>query len=89
MASATLPRKGHSEPFDHVIGIDTHRDFHVAVVLAPNGGKLGELTFPTSSEGYEQLVIWSEQFGTKPGVRHGRDRFLWSRAVPDAARCGL
>jgi hypothetical protein len=66
MASATLPRNGHSDPFDHVIGIDTHRDFHVAVVLAPNGGKLGELTFPTSSEGYKQLVIWSEQFGIRP-----------------------
>ena len=66
MAFATLPRNRHSDPFDHVIGIDTHRDFHVAVLMAPNGGKLGELTFPTSSEGYEQLVIWSEQFGTRP-----------------------
>ena len=35
-------------------------------VLAPNGGKLGELTFPTSSKGYEQLVSWSEQFGVRP-----------------------
>lgn len=66
MASATLPRKGPLIPFDHVVGIDTHRDFHVAVVLAPNGGKVGELTFPTSSKGYEQLVNWSEQFGVRP-----------------------
>jgi hypothetical protein len=45
MASATFPRSGHSHPFDHVIGIDTYRDFHVAVALAPNGCKLAELTF--------------------------------------------
>ena len=50
----------------HVIGIDTHRDFHVAVALAPKGGKLGQLTFQTSREGYEQLMIWSEQFGVRP-----------------------
>jgi len=66
MASSTLPRNEKPVLFDHVVGIDTHRDFHVAVVLAPNGGKLAELTFPTSSKGYEQLVTWSEQFGVRP-----------------------
>jgi transposase len=66
MASSTLPQNEKPVPFDHVVGIDTHRDFHVAVVLAPNGGKLADLTFPTSSKGYEQLVTWSEQFGVRP-----------------------
>jgi transposase len=66
MASTTLPPNSQSVLFDHVAGIETHRDFHVAVVLAPNGGRLGELTFPASSKGYEQLVIWSEQFGVRP-----------------------
>ena len=66
MASTTLPRYGHAAQFDHVVGIDTHRDFHVAVALAPNGGKLAELTFPASSKGCEQLVSWSEQFGVRP-----------------------
>ncbi len=50
---------------DYVVGIDTRRDFHVAVVLAPNGGRVGELTLPASSDGYEQLVIWCEQFGVR------------------------
>ena len=83
MASAALPRNEKPVPFDHVVGIDTHRDFHVAVVLAANGGKLGKLTFPTSSKGYEQLLTWSEQFGVsrseliascasfRPGVQDG------------------
>ena len=81
MASATLPRNGRPIPFDHVIGIDTHRDFHVAVVLAPNGGKLGELTFPTSSNGYEQLVNWSEQFGVRPRCSR------WKEPVPMEQGC--
>jgi transposase len=66
MASSTLPRNKKPVPFDHVVGIATHRYFHVAVILAPNGGKLADLTFPTSSKGYEQLVTWSEQFGVRP-----------------------
>ena len=66
MASATLPRHGQSAQFDHVVGIDTHRDFHVAVALAPNGGRLGELTFTATSKGYEELVAWTEQYGVRP-----------------------
>jgi transposase len=65
MASATLPRIRQPVPFDHVVGIDTHRDCHVAVDLAPNGGKVSELTFPTSSKGYEQLLSCSEKFGVR------------------------
>lgn len=42
------------------------RLIRVAVALAPNGGKLAELTFPASSKGCEQLVSWSEQFGVRP-----------------------
>ena len=66
MASATLPRHGQSAQFDHVVGIDTYRDFHVAVALAPNGGRLGELTFTATSKGYEELVAWTEQYGVRP-----------------------
>jgi len=50
MASATFPRRGQSAQFDHVVGIDTHRDFHVAVALAPNGERLGELTFTARAD---------------------------------------
>ena len=66
MESATLLRHGQSAQFNHVIGIDTHRDFHVAVALAPNGGRLGELTFTATSMGYEELEAWTEQYGVRP-----------------------
>jgi hypothetical protein len=65
MASVTL-HETESLPIVYVVAIDTQLDFHVAVVLVANGGKLCELPFPTSSEGYEQLVYWNPQFGDRP-----------------------
>jgi hypothetical protein len=53
MASASLPRNGHADQFDHVIGIDIHRKMHIAFALAPNRGKLVEPTFPARSKAYE------------------------------------
>lgn len=49
MASATVPGHGQSAQFDHGVGIDTQRDFHVAPALASNGGRLGEL--PSTASG--------------------------------------
>ena len=42
MASVTLTRPEGAEHPDVVIGIDTHKEFHGAVALAPNGGSIGE-----------------------------------------------
>jgi transposase len=47
-----------------VLGVDTHLDFHVAVVLDRLGRRLGELKVPTTVEGYGELVRWAEGFGT-------------------------
>lgn len=66
MASATLSRNGLSPLFDHIIGIDTHRDFHVAVALDRNGCRLGELQFTSTRKGYDELLAWTEQFGLRP-----------------------
>jgi hypothetical protein len=49
-----------------VIGVDTHKDVHVAVALAPNGGQLGEHRIPTTRKGYDDLIVWSEEFGSYP-----------------------
>jgi transposase len=45
-----------------VLGVDTHLDFHVAVVLDGLGRRLGELAVPTTKKGYESLVSWAEGF---------------------------
>jgi transposase len=46
-----------------VLGVDTHLDFHVAVVLDDLGRYLGELRVPTTTKGYTRLLCWAEEFG--------------------------
>ncbi len=46
-----------------VLGVDTHLDVHVAVVLDRLGRRLGELAVPTTARGYEKLLRWAERFG--------------------------
>jgi transposase len=46
-----------------VLGVDTHLDFHVTVALDRLGRRLGALTVPTTTKGYETLLCWAEGFG--------------------------
>jgi transposase len=46
-----------------VLGVDTHLDLHVAVALDQLGRRLGELTVPSTTRGYERLLRWAESFG--------------------------
>lgn len=45
------------------IGVDTHKDLHVAVALDALGRRLAELTAPASATGYEQLYRWAGELG--------------------------
>ena len=55
-----VPRLEH----DHVmVGVDTHADLHVAVVLSALGERLGGKAFPTTRAGYARLVEWASGFG--------------------------
>lgn len=45
------------------VGVDTHRDVHVAAALDERGGLLGTGSFPTTGAGYAALVRWAERFG--------------------------
>ena len=53
MATTTLTHAGSGQQRtpDVVIGVDTHKDLHVAVALAPNGGRLGECRIATTRRG--------------------------------------
>jgi len=53
-----------------VLGVDTHKHTHVAVVLDGLGRHLGMLQFPASDAGAEQLLAWSRAHGapTTAGV---------------------
>ena len=45
------------------IGVDTHRDTHTASALSELGVALGQITIPTSGEGYRRLIEWARSFG--------------------------
>lgn len=44
------------------IGVDTHKDVHVAVALDWRGGHLGDLRITTTHSGYQELLEWSLLF---------------------------
>ena len=46
-----------------VLGVDTHRDQHVAAVLTPLGTRLGSASFAATAAGYQELVAWAATFG--------------------------
>ncbi|WP_231596434.1 IS110 family transposase [Synechococcus sp. CBW1108] len=64
MASLTMAQVCKGREPDVVIGIDTHKDIHVAVALPPNGGRLGEHRIPSTRKGYDDLIVWTEEFGS-------------------------
>ena len=43
-------------PDDVVVGVDTHKDQHVAVLLDGLGGRLAELYLPATAAGFAQLL---------------------------------
>lgn len=45
------------------LGVDTHRDVHVAVALDRFGGWLGSLEIGTGGDGYARLWEWAQEFG--------------------------
>ncbi|MER5427460.1 IS110 family transposase [Streptosporangium roseum] len=46
-----------------VLGVDTHKDAHVAAVLTGMGAALGSRAFPAGPDGYRQLLAWARSFG--------------------------
>jgi len=46
-----------------ILGVDTHKDVHVAAVLTALGVLLATSSFPTTAKGYRQLLAWARGFG--------------------------
>lgn len=51
------------EPVRVTVGVDTHKDAHVAVAKDHLGRHLGENTIPTTPRGYRDLLVWAESHG--------------------------
>lgn len=48
---------------DVVVGVDTHKDEHIAVALDGLGGRLGELAIAANPTGYAELLTWADALG--------------------------
>lgn len=46
-----------------ILGVDTHKDVHAAAVVTVLGVVLDGRAFPTTADGYRQLVAWARSFG--------------------------
>lgn len=49
-------------------GVDTHLDTHTAAALDGLGRRLGFATFPTTAQGFQDLLSWLRQFGRVAAV---------------------
>ncbi|MDQ1005557.1 transposase [Streptomyces sp. V4I23] len=65
MPQPTLPAQRVPDPVEEVVlGVDTHKDVHVAAVITTLGALLAHQEFPTTATGYRQLLVWARSFGT-------------------------
>ena len=60
--TGVLGREG-SRAVQVVIGVDTHRDQHVAVAIDRQGIRLGQHHAPATTFGYGELERWSRSLG--------------------------
>ncbi len=48
---------------DVVVGVDTHKDEHLAVALDGIGGRIGSHALPATLDGYANLLSWAREHG--------------------------
>ena len=46
-----------------ILGVDTHKDVHVAALTSPVGLTLATASFPATNTGYQQMVAWAREHG--------------------------
>lgn len=72
-----------------ILGVDTHLDVHVGVVIDQVGRVQGTHSIPTNALGYEELLGWVQQFGDlkRAGIEGtasygaGLTRFLQAKGI--------
>lgn len=47
-----------------VIGVDTHKDAHVAVAITARRARLDATSIPATAQGYRQLADWARAHGS-------------------------
>ena len=63
MAQVTARSQVYPDVEEIILGVDTHKDLHVAAVISMLGALLDTANFPTTADGYQQLLAWAQGFG--------------------------
>jgi transposase len=63
MTTTTMPDPPVDDQHEVVLGADTHRDEHAVALLTPLGGFIASSSFPTTADGYRDLLDWARSFG--------------------------
>jgi transposase len=53
----------YSDAEEVILGVDTHKDVHVAAVITALGVLLASAEFATTTAGYRRLLAWARDFG--------------------------
>lgn len=63
MPHSTTSHHHHPGLDEAIVGVDTHKDVHVAAAINTLGVLLGTSEFSATAAGYEQLLSWASAFG--------------------------
>jgi transposase len=63
MTVTTMPDPTPVVAAEVILGVDTHRDVHVACVVSVLGVVRGIKEFPATADGYRELLIWARGHG--------------------------
>jgi hypothetical protein len=88
MPQSSGPSQASSDPNEVVVGVDTHKDVHVAAVLTALGVLLESKKFPATAAGYQALGVGRHVRGPAAG-RSGVHWLLrcGTGPVPASGRC--
>ena len=76
-------------PGQVLLGVDTHKDLHVAAVLTVAGVLLAHKAFPTTATGYDDLVGWARSFGVVDRAGVEGTGSYGAALARHLARCGI
>jgi hypothetical protein len=82
MTSMSHSTEDSRDDVEIVLGVDTHKDTHVASVITILGRLVAPAAFPTTKAGYRDLLAWARSFGVVYRAGGGRHRFLRRGAGP-------
>jgi hypothetical protein len=83
-------RGGYVTGWTVAIGVDTHKQWHVAVALDPLGRLIDSITVDATSAGYRRCLVWARSLGEPAFAIEGAavTARVWPASWPiTASRC--